>query len=207
MGSWRRRASSAALGDVSMDVRTGGAKVAIHGRDDELFRLREVRRRRLSRTAARSPWSAASSASARPPCRRKCSAAPTPTRSLVDACLSRATRSVRASDGIAAVPAAQSLRGFRGRSRRQWPRAFLDFVPYEFIGNRADDAQRIDDAQLSSSGQSRLFEWLLTVLCQLAAERAGDLVDGGHPVGGSLHLGSRRLSGSQPEYGAGCPCC
>lgn len=54
---------------------------------------------------------------------------------------------------------------------RQWPRAFVDFLPFECLDHDLDEPPEPDEAPLSSTGQSRLFEWLLTLLVQLSRQR------------------------------------
>ena len=54
---------------------------------------------------------------------------------------------------------------------QQWPRAFLDFLPFEFLDARDREVRGIEEAQPRSSGQARLFDWLLTVVCRLSTDR------------------------------------
>ena len=114
-----------------------------------------------------------SSGSARRPSRPRCSAL-ADAHQIVGGCLPVE------GDAIPFAPVTASLRCLlrsltadaRLISSARWPRAFLDFVPYEFVGHRADDdAGRPMRLNSSSSGQSRLFEWLLTVVGRVAAER------------------------------------
>ena len=90
----------------------------------------------------------------------------------------------------------------------RWPRAFLDFVPYEFIGEpRSTSRRRPMRRQLSSSGQSRLFEWLLTVVCRAAAERPVIWLIEDIQWADRSTLDLIGFLGSQSEYRASRRCC
>ena len=77
------------------------------------------------------------------------------------------------------APITSSLRGLlrslppetAAELAQQWPRAFVDFLPFEFVDADSLRPRQPDEAQVSSSGQARLFEWLLTLVCKLSADR------------------------------------
>ena len=54
---------------------------------------------------------------------------------------------------------------------RQWPPAFVDFLPFEYVDHDDQSRQTTEENELSSSGQARLFEWLLTLVVRLSTER------------------------------------
>jgi DNA-binding CsgD family transcriptional regulator/tetratricopeptide (TPR) repeat protein len=67
------------------------------------------------------------------------------------------------------------LRGLPSATRtdltQQWPQAFAEFLPFEYLDRDPHQPETAEFVQLSSSGRARLFEWLLTVVTRLAAEQ------------------------------------